>query len=42
MFTVLVVEDEIWIRNALSEMIENINNGYRVVGEAENGEEAWK
>ncbi|NQX62765.1 response regulator transcription factor [Paenibacillus qinlingensis] len=41
MYRVLVVEDEPWIRKATVKMIENIGSGFEVVGEAENGEEAW-
>jgi len=39
---VLVAEDEIWIRNAIIEMVEKSDNNYRVNGEAADGEEAWE
>ncbi|MDR6550861.1 response regulator [Paenibacillus qinlingensis] len=41
MFTVLVAEDEIWIRSAITEMIERLDLDFTVVAEAANGEEAW-
>lgn len=41
MYHVLVAEDELWIRSAIVEMVERIGNGFEVVVEAENGQEAW-
>jgi two-component system response regulator YesN len=41
MYQVLVAEDEFWIRNQLIELIERVE-GFKVVGEARDGEEAWK
>lgn len=41
MYHVLVAEDEHWIRSGIVEMIDRIGNGFKVVGEAENGVEAW-
>ncbi|TBL74658.1 response regulator [Paenibacillus thalictri] len=41
MYHVLVAEDEHWIRSGLVEMIDRIGGGFKVVGEAENGTEAW-
>jgi two-component system response regulator YesN len=42
MFQVLVAEDELWIRNAIVEMVENLDPYFQVVGEVGNGEEAWE
>lgn len=41
MYHVLVAEDEHWVRSGIVEMIERIGGGFKVVGEADNGEEAW-
>ena len=41
MLHVLVAEDEVWIRNAIVEMIERDGNKYKIIGEAADGEEAW-
>ncbi|WP_248926068.1 response regulator transcription factor [Paenibacillus hamazuiensis] len=41
MYHVLVAEDEHWIRSGIVEMIDRIGGGFKVVGEAENGTEAW-
>jgi two-component system response regulator YesN len=38
----MVVEDELWIRNAVIEMIERLQGPFTVIAEAVNGEEAWK
>ncbi|GLX68640.1 response regulator [Paenibacillus glycanilyticus] len=40
MFQVLVAEDEIWIRKMIVDIIET-TEGFQVVGEARNGQEAW-
>jgi two-component system response regulator YesN len=42
MLNVLVAEDEWWIRRALVEMVENMDAGFHVAGEAANGDEAWE
>jgi two-component system, response regulator YesN len=42
MFQVLVAEDEIWIRDAIAEMVDRMAPFYSVVGEVSNGEEAWE
>lgn len=41
MYHVLVAEDEVWIRNAIVEMIERFDLGFRVVAQASDGMEAW-
>ncbi|TDF93261.1 response regulator transcription factor [Paenibacillus piri] len=41
MFRVLVAEDELWIRDALTEMVEKLAPQFHAAGEAGNGEEAW-
>lgn len=41
MFQVLVAEDELWIRDAVAEMVEKLSPQFRVAGEASGGEEAW-
>lgn len=41
MYHVLVAEDEHWVRSGIVEMIDRIGSGFKVVGEADNGEEAW-
>ncbi|WP_409345425.1 response regulator [Paenibacillus sp. MBLB4367] len=41
MYQVIVAEDEVWIRKAIVEMIERNRYGFKVVGEAADGEEAW-
>ncbi|WP_240417818.1 response regulator transcription factor [Paenibacillus periandrae] len=41
MFHVLVAEDEVWIRNAIVEMIERFELGFKVVAQASDGVEAW-
>lgn len=41
MFQVLVAEDEVWIRDAIAEMVERLQPQFNVVGEVGNGEEAW-
>ncbi|MEK3885737.1 response regulator [Paenibacillus sp. PL2-23] len=42
MYSVIVAEDEPWIRGAVVEMIEKAGKQFQVVGEAETGEEAWE
>jgi two-component system response regulator YesN len=42
MFQVLVAEDELWIRNAIVEMVENLSPFFQIAGEVSNGEEAWE
>ncbi|WP_372630627.1 helix-turn-helix domain-containing protein [Cohnella sp.] len=41
MYHVLVAEDEHWVRSGIVEMIDRIGGGFKVVGEADNGAEAW-
>jgi two-component system response regulator YesN len=41
MYHVLVAEDEHWVRSGIVEMIERIGEKFKVVGEADNGLEAW-
>jgi two-component system response regulator YesN len=41
MYHVLVAEDEHWIRSGIVEMVDRIGEGFKVVGEVENGDEAW-
>ncbi|RTE11477.1 response regulator transcription factor [Paenibacillus whitsoniae] len=41
MYQVLVAEDEFWIRNQVIELVER-NEGFKIIGEAQDGEEAWK
>ncbi|SDE20586.1 two-component system, response regulator YesN [Paenibacillus sp. UNCCL117] len=41
MYHVLVAEDEHWIRGGIVEMVERIGGGFKVAGEAGDGEEAW-
>ncbi len=41
MYHVLVAEDEFWIRSGIVEMVDRIGGGFKVVGEAETGVEAW-
>lgn len=41
MFQVLVAEDEVWIRDALVEMIDKLNPQFTVIGDVSNGAEAW-
>jgi len=41
MYQVLVAEDELWIRNAVVEMVENLNPEFHVIGSKSNGQEAW-
>ncbi|UQZ80931.1 putative response regulatory protein [Paenibacillus konkukensis] len=41
MYHVLVAEDEVWIRNAIVEMIERFDLGFKVVAQASDGMEAW-
>jgi two-component system response regulator YesN len=41
MFEVFIAEDEVWIRNAVIEMVEKLGPQFRVVGDSGNGEEAW-
>ncbi|NHN34007.1 response regulator transcription factor [Paenibacillus agricola] len=41
MFQVLVAEDEVWIRDAIVEMVEKFQPLFNVVGEVSNGGEAW-
>ncbi|MFD0714787.1 response regulator [Paenibacillus sp. GCM10027626] len=41
MYQIVVAEDEHWLRSELTEMIERIGNGFTVVGEAVDGEDAW-
>ncbi|MDF2859194.1 MAG: AraC family transcriptional regulator, partial [Neobacillus sp.] len=41
MYHVLVAEDEVWIRNAIVEMIERFELGFKVVAQASDGMEAW-
>jgi two-component system response regulator YesN len=42
MFEVLIAEDEVWIRSAIVKMVEKLGPQFRVVGETDNGEEAWE
>ncbi|TVY11312.1 response regulator [Paenibacillus cremeus] len=42
MYQVLIAEDEVWIRSALTEMIERLDAPFTVVAGAANGEEAWR
>ncbi|QCT01534.1 two component transcriptional regulator, AraC family [Paenibacillus algicola] len=41
MYSVMVVEDEPWIRSAIVKMVEQAGHEFQVVGEAETGEKAW-
>ncbi|MCR8633065.1 response regulator [Paenibacillus radicis (ex Xue et al. 2023)] len=41
MFQVLVAEDELWIRDAVAEMVDKLSPHFTVAGEVSNGEEAW-
>ena len=41
MYTIVVAEDEPWIREGIVEMIDKIGLDCRVIGEAANGDEAW-
>ncbi|MGI2296001.1 response regulator transcription factor [Paenibacillus sp. GXUN7292] len=41
MYHVLVAEDEVWIRNAIVEMIERFDLNFKVVAQACDGIEAW-
>ncbi|KRE82397.1 AraC family transcriptional regulator [Paenibacillus sp. Soil766] len=41
MYHVLVAEDEHWIRSGIVEMVDRIGGGFKVTGEAGDGEEAW-
>ncbi|WP_186446176.1 response regulator transcription factor [Paenibacillus cremeus] len=41
MFQVLVAEDEIWIRDAVAEMVDRLAPHFSVAGEVSNGQEAW-
>ncbi|MCR8633075.1 MULTISPECIES: response regulator transcription factor [Paenibacillus] len=41
MFQVLVAEDELWIRDAVAEMVDRLTPHFTVAGEVSNGEEAW-
>lgn len=41
MFQVLVAEDELWIRDAIAEMVERLTPHFSVAGEVSSGEEAW-
>jgi two-component system response regulator YesN len=41
MFQVLIAEDEIWIRDAVAEMVERLAPQFNVAGEVGNGDEAW-
>lgn len=41
MFQVLVAEDELWIRDAIAEMVDRLTPHFSVAGEVSNGEEAW-
>lgn len=41
MFDVIVAEDELWIRSALTEMVEKAGEHFTVTGEASNGEDAF-
>lgn len=41
MYHVMVVEDEVWIRNGIVEMVERLGTGFKVVAQAGNGREAW-
>ncbi|MFD2673624.1 response regulator [Marinicrinis sediminis] len=41
MYEVIVAEDEVWIRQALVEMIQRTSS-YQVIAEAVNGEQAWE
>lgn len=42
MYSVLVVENEPWIRSAIVKMVDQIGGDFEVAGEAENGEQAWE
>lgn len=42
MYHVVVAEDEHWIRSGIVKMLERISSGFTVVGEAEDGAEAWQ
>ncbi|MEK3720621.1 response regulator transcription factor [Paenibacillus sp. FSL H8-0034] len=41
MFQVLVAEDELWIRDAVVEMVEKLEPQFSIASEVSNGEEAW-
>ncbi|MCY9661689.1 response regulator [Paenibacillus chondroitinus] len=41
MVQIVVAEDELWLRSELVEMIEQIGEGFEIVGEAMDGEDAW-
>jgi two-component system response regulator YesN len=41
MFQVLIAEDELWIRDAVAEMVDKLTPHFTVAGEVSNGEEAW-
>ncbi|WP_144941439.1 response regulator [Paenibacillus sp. 32O-W] len=41
MYSVLVVDDEFMIKRSLAKMIQNNHNRFTIVGEAEDGKEAW-
>ncbi|CAN7356641.1 helix-turn-helix domain-containing protein [Paenibacillus sp. LjRoot153] len=41
MYNVLVAEDEHWIRSGIVEMVDRIGGGFKVIGEAGDGVEAW-
>lgn len=42
MIEVLIAEDELWIRNAIGEMVEKLRSDFHVAGEVGNGEDAWE
>ncbi|WP_158606871.1 response regulator transcription factor [Paenibacillus ginsengarvi] len=41
MYEIVIAEDEHWLRSELAVMIERIGEGFTVVGEAVDGEDAW-
>ncbi|THF84513.1 helix-turn-helix domain-containing protein [Cohnella fermenti] len=41
MYTIVIAEDENWLRSELVEMVERIGGEFSVVGEAMDGEDAW-
>lgn len=42
MYSVVVAEDEHWIRRGIVEMVNRTGGIFQVAGEAENGDEAWR
>ncbi|MEF3308095.1 response regulator [Paenibacillus sp. GYB004] len=41
LYQILIAEDEVWIRDALVEMVDKLSPKFSIAGEASNGEEAW-